>query len=59
MGESLSPQSAPLAIAPAVITGDMPRPEAIPKKAMPTVLIVPQDDPIIRAITVQIRQVRK
>ena len=58
-GESLSPKYAPLIIAPATQPSWMPNADPIPIKAIPTVPMVPQDDPVARLSMAQTTQAAK
>ena len=54
-GDILSPKKAPDTIAPAVMAGGMPSPSPMPIIASPTVPAVPQEVPVAKEITAQIR----
>ena len=58
-GDILSPKYAPEIIAPAVISGERPRPNDIPIKATPSVPATVHELPILKAESAQIIQAAK
>ena len=56
-GESLSPNSAPVVIAPAVYAGGIPSPMDTPMRATPAVEIVPHEVPVIMDMSAPMRHV--